>query len=234
MSAPVLVVFHQENSSAGRVVRHLRQMGHELDCRCPRMGDTLPKTMKDHSGAVIFGGPMSANDSDEFIRREIDWIDVPLREEKPFLGICLGAQMLAKNLGEKVQPHDSRAVECGYYPIFPTQDALGLSAACGVDLPEHVYHWHGEGFDVPKSATLLARGEQFPNQAFSYGKNAFGLQFHPEVTYAMMCRWAVRGGDRANAPGAKPLQQHLSDWFMYDGAVAKWSRSFLKHWLKAG
>ena len=62
--------------------------------RRPRFGDALPATMHEHAGAVIFGGPMSANDADDFIRREIDWIAVPLRDEKPFLGICLGAQML--------------------------------------------------------------------------------------------------------------------------------------------
>ena len=58
-----------------------------------------------HAGAVIFGGPMSANDPDEFVRREIDWIEVPLREQRPFLGICLGAQMLAKQFGAPVAPH---------------------------------------------------------------------------------------------------------------------------------
>lgn len=233
MANPVLIVMHQENSTPGRVGRFLREMGYELDFCCPRFGDALPKTMAHHSGAIILGGPMSANDPDDYVRREIDWIDVPLRENKPFLGICLGAQMLAKNMGQCVKPHDSSAVECGYYPIYPTEDAAQLNAACGVDFPQHVYHWHGEGFEVHRDATLLAKGEQFPNQAFSVGKNAFGLQFHPEVTYAMMCRWAVRGGDRAGAPGAKPLQQHLTDWYVYDGAVAKWSRSFLQHWLKA-
>ena len=65
--------------------------GYRLDIRRHCLGDPLPQTLERHAGAVIFGGPMSANDSDDWIAREIDWIGVPLKEEKPFLGVCLGA-----------------------------------------------------------------------------------------------------------------------------------------------
>src|SRR5205807_7888351 len=92
---PVCTVLHQENSNPGHVGQWFRRNGHALDIRKPRYGDPLPATLADHSGAVIFGGPMSANDKDEFIRLETEWIGVALKEEKPFLGVCLGAQMLA-------------------------------------------------------------------------------------------------------------------------------------------
>ena len=82
---PVLVVLHQETSTPGRVGNALRALGHRLDVRRPRFGDALPETLDHHAGAVIFGGPMSANDSDDFIRREIDWIAVPLKQNVPFL-----------------------------------------------------------------------------------------------------------------------------------------------------
>src|SRR5271156_491000 len=102
---PVLIVLHQESSTPGRVGNVLRALGHPLDIRRPRFGDVLPETLDEHAGAVIFGGPMSANDGDDYVRREIDWIEVPLREQRPFLGICLGAQMLAMHLGARVAPH---------------------------------------------------------------------------------------------------------------------------------
>ena len=120
MTAPVLVIVHQETSSAGRLGRYLHQMGHRLDMRCPRLGDSLPRSLDQHAGAIILGGPMSVNDEDDYLRREIDWIGVPLRENKPFLGICLGAQMLARHLGERVGPHHEAAVEVGYYPLYAT------------------------------------------------------------------------------------------------------------------
>ena len=118
---PVLIVLHQETSTPGRVGNALRALGHPLDIRRPRFGDPLPEALGQHAGAVIFGGPMSANDPDDYVRREIDWIEIPLREQRPFLGICLGAQMLAKQLGAQVAPHHEGRVEVGYYPIRPTE-----------------------------------------------------------------------------------------------------------------
>ncbi len=122
---PVLIVLHQETSSPGRVGNVLRALGHKLDIRRPRFGDPLPETLDGHAGAVIFGGPMSANDPDDFVRQEIDWIAVPLGEQRPFLGICLGAQMLARQLGARVAPHPQGLAQIGYYPIRPTASGPG-------------------------------------------------------------------------------------------------------------
>jgi len=115
----VLIVLHQEHSSPGRIGQMLVARGFRLDVRRPRFGDPLPDTMADHAGAIVFGGPMSANDPDDYVRREIDWIRVPLVEGAPFLGICLGAQMLVRHLGGRVAPHPEGQVEIGYYPIEP-------------------------------------------------------------------------------------------------------------------
>src|ERR1017187_4105929 len=102
---PVLIVLHQETSTPGRVGNALRALGYGVDIRRPGFGVPLPLAVDGHAGAVIFGVPMSANDPDDFVRREIEWIAVPLREQRPLLGICLGAQMLAMQLGAKVAPH---------------------------------------------------------------------------------------------------------------------------------
>src|SRR5262245_42887399 len=120
---PMLLVLHQELSTSGRVGQHFAKRGFALDIRRPRLGDALPDTLEHHAGAVIFGGPQSANDADEFVRREVEWIGVPLKEKKPFLGICLGAQMLAKHLGARVFPHPEGKAEVGYYPLRVTDDA---------------------------------------------------------------------------------------------------------------
>ncbi len=128
---PVLIVLHQETSSPGRVGNALRALGYSLDIRRPRFGDPLPETLGGHAGAVIFGGPMSANDPDDFVRQEIGWIAVPLRERRPFLGICLGAQMLAMQLGARVAPHPEGRAQIGYYPIRPTAARLKICADPG-------------------------------------------------------------------------------------------------------
>ena len=114
MQLPILIVLHQEHSTPGRVGYSLQRLGYRLDVRRPRFGDPLPQTMRNHAAAVIFGGPMSVNDEDEFIRREIEWTSVPLKEDKPFLGICLGAQMFARALGARVFSHPEGQAEIGY------------------------------------------------------------------------------------------------------------------------
>lgn len=230
-SRRILIVLHQEQSTPGRIGRLLRERGYALDMRRPRFGDPLPATLRDHDGAIVFGGPMSANDPDDYVRREIDWIGVPLAEDKPFLGICLGAQMMARHLGRRVYRHPEGRVEIGYHPISPTDHAHGV---CGERFPRHVYHWHREGFDLPAGADLLASGEHFEVQACRFGANAYGLQFHPEVTYAMMCRWTTRAQDHGPEPGAHPRHAHLEGWFMHDACVARWTDAFLTCWLAGG
>ncbi|KIZ41180.1 glutamine amidotransferase [Rhodopseudomonas palustris] len=223
---PVLIVLHQEMSTPGRVGNALRALGHPLDIRRPRFGDPLPKTLDGHAGAIIFGGPMSANDPDDYIRREIDWIALPLKEDRPFLGICLGAQMLAAQLGARVAPHPQGRAEIGYYDIRPTAAGRAICA----HWPNQVYHWHGEGFDLPAGTELLAEGDDFPNQAFRAG-HAFGVQFHPDVTAAMMHRWTTRGHARLEAPGARPRHHHFADRAVHDMAERIWLRDFLDNWL---
>ncbi|QIB34125.1 glutamine amidotransferase [Ancylobacter pratisalsi] len=239
MPLPVLIVLHQEHSSPGRVGRLLLERGHALDIRRPCLGHALPDTLQGHAGAVIFGGPQSANDCHDYVKAEIDWIDVPLSEGKPYLGICLGAQMLARRLGARVAPHPQGLVEIGYYPIRATGAGSSLLATpaeapmCGL-WPDRVYHWHREGFELASGAELLAEGEAFPNQAFRYGTSAFGIQFHPEVTHQMMCRWTVRGSERLNLPGARPTKAHFLDRLQHDGRIRLWLDAFLDHWLASG
>jgi GMP synthase (glutamine-hydrolysing) len=226
MQQPVLVVLHQEHSTPGRIGNALRELGYPLDVRRPRFGAPLPDTMAEHAAAVIFGGPMSANDEDEFIRREIAWIGVPLRERKPFLGICLGAQMCARHLGGRVFRHPEGRAEIGYYPIRPTQAGLAV-----VDVwPECVYQWHREGFDLPRGAALLAEGDTFEVQAIRYDR-AFALQFHPDVTHATIHRWTTRNHERMQLPGAKPRETHFADRAVYDYGARAWLNLFLQRWL---
>ena len=221
----ILVVLHQEHSSPGKLGQMLLAKGFDLDVRKPRFGDPLPETMAGHAGAVIFGGPMSANDPDDYIRRETDWIGVPLAEGAPFLGICLGAQMMAKHLGGTVTSHCDGCCEIGFYRLAATAAGRALC-----DWPAMVYQWHREGFTLPAGCELLARGEVFENQAYRCGP-AFGLQFHSELTYAMACRWTVRGAERFALPMAQPRREHMAGWFRYDPAVRAWLATFLDVWL---
>ncbi len=219
----ILIILHQELSSPGRVGHVLLESGFDLDVRRPPLGDELPATLDRHAGAVIFGGPMSANDQDEFVRRETDWLKVPLGENRPFLGICLGAQMLVNHLGGKVESHREELVEIGWYPIKPTEEGAAL-----MRWPEMVYQFHREGFSLPNGAVLLATAETYPNQAFRYGDNAWAVQFHAELTRVMMQRWVVRGAHRFELPGAQPGRDHLGGRLIWDMHLKRWLHEFLE------
>ena len=219
----VLIVLHQERSSPGRVGQILAASGYHLDIRRPPLGDPLPETLADHRGAVVFGGPMSANDPEEFVRRETDWLAVPLGENKPFLGICLGAQMLVNHLGGRVTGHDDGLVEIGWYPLEMTDAGRDL-----MEWPQMVYQFHREGFTLPSGATLLASAQNYPNQAFRYGDNAWGIQFHAELTRVMMQSWVVRGAHRFVLPGAQLGRDHLAGRMLWDMRLRRWLEEFLE------
>ena len=222
----ILIVLHQEQSTPGKLGQMLVAKGFALDIRRPRFGDPLPETMEDHAGAVIFGGPMSANDPDDFVRQEIDWISVPLKEDAPFLGVCLGAQMMVKVLGGTVCEHPEGCAEIGFYPLHPTEEGEKL-----IHWPDMVYQWHREGFDLPAGAVHLARSDAFENQAFQYGPAAFGVQFHSELTLAMMYRWTVHGAPRFSLKGAQNRRQHFAGRMLHDDRVHSWLDEFLDVWL---
>jgi GMP synthase (glutamine-hydrolysing) len=221
-SNKILIVLHQENSTPGRVGKLLEAMGYELDMRRPRFDDPLPKSLDDHAGAVVFGGPMSANDNDDFVTREINWLNVPLKENKPFLGICLGAQMLVKHLGKQVYSHPEGLIEAGWYPLQSTSEGDKL-----LKWPKMAYQFHREGFELPDGAILLAQSPSYPNQAFRYGEKAWAVQFHAELTQVMMQRWIVGGAERFTMPGAQVGSQHLKGRLLYDTALLAWLIDFL-------
>ncbi|MBE9079993.1 glutamine amidotransferase [Romeria aff. gracilis LEGE 07310] len=226
---PVLTVVHQETSTPGLIGTKLSELGYSIDLRCPALGDSLPEHLDQHSAALVFGGPMSANDETEpFIRKELDWISQVLTAGKPYLGVCLGAQMLARVLGATVDHHPKAHREIGYHPIYAT--------AAGQDLfpPElYVYQWHQEGFEIPASATLLAKGDAFPNQAFRYGSQAYGVQFHPEITADMIDFWTGKAPEQLVLAGAQPRDLHFKYHQQHGAAVERWLEPFLQTWLSA-
>ena len=227
MSKKVLIIVQGSGSDPGRIGNQLRRMGFALDIRQPSAGDLLPGSMRDHAAAVIFGGPMSANDDCryDFIRSQINWIPVVLESEKPFLGVCLGAQMLARTLGARVAFHPDRRVEIGYHLVHPTPAGQAF-----IDRPHLVYQWHSEGFDLPHGATHLATSDAFEYQAFKY-ENAFAIQFHPEVTGKIMRRWTTYAAHRLREPGAQKIEDQMRLRQCSERQIRTWIKKFLPAWV---
>jgi GMP synthase (glutamine-hydrolysing) len=226
----ILVIIHQPTSETGRLGQILTSYGYQLDIRLPSHGDSLPGYLDKHDAVIVFGGSMSANDENisPHIRTELNWIPLVLESKKPYLGICLGAQLLAKVLGAKVSVHPQDIHEIGYFPITPTIEGQDYFH----DL-EYVYQWHREGFELPSGAVLLATGKTFTNQAFCYEKTAYGLQFHPEITGALMQRWIERDMEQLTLPGSQSIIEQLRRHRLYGIQGEKWLKTFLPLWINS-
>ncbi|MBE9063819.1 gamma-glutamyl-gamma-aminobutyrate hydrolase family protein [cf. Phormidesmis sp. LEGE 11477] len=227
MQRKILTLIHKETSIPGLIGQKLESMGYQLDIRAPVLGDLLPQSIDDYAGMLVFGGPMSVNDNEAYLHQEIEWIRRALAAELPYLGICLGAQLLAKVLGATVGPHAAAVEEIGYYPIYATE--AGRS-----HFPDKmmVYHWHTEGFELPDGAVLIATGDDF-HQAFRWGRHAYGLQFHPEITADMVDFWSTNGAELIGAPNTQTKQQQIDNHRHHSQSVDRWLETFLNNWLSS-
>ena len=138
---------------------------------------------------VAMGGPMSVNDEAElpWLRDEKALIAEAVRAGVPFWGVCLGVQLLASSLGARVWAGEEP--EVGVLPVDLTEEALADPVFAGLPPSLPALQWHGDTFDLPEGAVRLAGSNAYPNQAFRY-RNAYGLQFHLEVSTAMALEWA--------------------------------------------
>ena len=144
----------------------------------------------DYHGLISLGGPMSVNDDLPYLRQEMRLIREAIARRQPVLGICLGAQLIASALGAPVRRNPAK--EIGWFPIHFTGAASADPLFHGLAQPETVFHWHGETFDLPDGAELLASSGLCHNQAFRIGSTVYGLQFHLEVTPDMIADWCVQ------------------------------------------
>lgn len=225
MTDRILIIVHQAHSTPGRVGEMLGARGFRLDRRVPNLGDPLPRSLEGYAGAIVFGGPMSANDDHlPGIRAELDWLPGAIDSGKPVVGICLGAQLMARTLGARVGGHPHGLVEIGYYEVRPT----GAGAA-HFEGPTTFYQWHSETFDLPAGAVHLAENDAFPAQAFRYDGNAFGLEFHPEMTLEMIERWTTSegGAPKLGLNGAQPRHRHLEGYRRHAPGSDRWLARFL-------
>ena len=143
----------------------------------------------DVAGLIFLGGPMSVNDDLAYIRRELGIIEMALAAGTPILGMCLGAQLIAKALGARVSRNAVK--EIGWGAVHRTEAGHRDNLLGSMRDPETVLHWHGETFDLPTAATWLAFSDDCRHQAFRYGGNVYGLQFHLEVTPEMIKQWVL-------------------------------------------
>jgi GMP synthase (glutamine-hydrolysing) len=185
----ILVFQHVPFERLGTIEVFLRQAGFRVPyvnfARRPEARPSLDAC----AGLVVLGGPMNVDETDRYphLKTEVALIEEAMRRAIPVLGICLGAQLVAKALGTKVYPGTEK--EIGWYDLSVSEAARTDPLFAHFRATERVFQWHGDTFDVPTGAVRLASSTICPNQAFRYRDSVYALQFHLEVDEPTIDRW---------------------------------------------
>jgi len=187
----VMVLQHIACETPGIFLDLLRERKRPIETVRLHEGDRAPETLSRYAGVLVMGGPMSVNDEADYpwLKAEDRLLKEAIAADLPTLGICLGSQLIAKAAGGTVRRGPRK--EIGWYEVRLTP-AARHDRLFG-ELPEtvEVFQWHGEYFDTPPGALNLASSELYRCQAFSIGRNVFGLLFHLEVTGRMVREWVA-------------------------------------------
>ena len=159
--------------------------------------------LKGVDGIVTMGGPQSVSEQGRYpyLRRELELLRAALKAGKPILGVCLGAQLLAAALGAAVTKSPQK--EIGWYPLMREPGADGDPLMAPFGQTETVFQWHGDAFALPKGAVRLASSPLCPEQGFRWRDNVYALQFHLEVTEAIVRAWMQTPVNRAELASLK-------------------------------
>jgi len=186
----VLAFRHVPFEGAGLIESTLARRGITLEYVDLYRPDAHVPAIDQAAGLIFLGGPMSVNDPLPFLDIERRLIAKAIERKQPVLGICLGSQLIAQTLGAKVYRHAQK--EIGWFEIQLTADGVRDPLLCDLPASQAVFHWHGDTWDVPQGATLLASSAICPHQAFRFGSTTYGMQFHPEVTPGMIADWCLQ------------------------------------------
>lgn len=218
MSRPVVtVVVHHEKTRLGWLAAYLEQHWGQLQV-LRSFADELPDPATLSGPVVVMGGVMGVADIPHlpWLAREVEWIGQVVRANHPYLGICLGGQLMAHALGHTVKGCEEGTMECGYYPTHVST------------LPSHVYHWHQDGIYVTDQG--CGDVECLGASAWKQGRTtqaiarfrALGTQFHPEVDPITIQQWLAADPAHTTLPCARPADTHLADHARYGAGQADW------------
>ena len=190
-----------------------------------------------YDALVVFGGPQNANEDDKYpyFLPEKAALRKAVAQEVPVLGICLGGQLLATVLGGTVKKHTF--TEIGFSEVQCTDAGKNDPLYAGFVGHQMVYQWHEDTFTIPPGAVRLATSEKTENQAFRYGRNAYGIQYHIELTPTMLNTWLHEPSlkeEIVNAVGSNEYERIMSERSQYYALYKEHTRAMFENFLRIG
>ena len=228
-----IVIRHLVFEDLGSLETALRQQDYTLtyvEAGLDKIDDIEPLTP---DLVVILGGPIGAYDDLDypFLVDELHLLERRLQADLPTLGICLGAQLMARALGARVYPGSEK--EIGWSSLKLSQEGMHSSLAHLAAEQTFVLHWHGDTFDVPNGSIHLASSSKYQNQAFAWGECGLALQFHPEVTARGLERWFIGHAGEISATSGISVAQLRQDTGCYAQQLELQATKFWQAWLES-
>lgn len=227
----VWAIQHVGYEDLGSFESVLKSRGYTVKYLCSRNLDYSRLYAGDADLIVVLGGPMGAYEVDKhpWIPFEIKFIRERIETGKPLMGICLGSQMIARACGAKAYK-GPQGKEIGWEPITINTDGMKTPLRHLDGALTNMMHWHGDTFDLPDGATLLASSEKYSKQAYSIGDNILAVQCHPEVTESKLRLWYA--SDKGELAEVGKTVAELQNQAAHNGAqLQKQAALFLNEWL---
>jgi GMP synthase (glutamine-hydrolysing) len=224
------VIRHMAFEDLGSLAEALNQQNYTV--RYVEAGsDDLTRIDPNTNLLVILGGPIGAYDEQDypFLIDELHLLEHRLAKDLPTLGICLGAQLMARALGAKVYPGSQKEIGWSPLDLSPAGQQTPLAHLAGDKTA--VLHWHGDTFDLPTDSTHLAASAIYQNQAFSWKQGGLALQFHPEVTSQGLERWFIGHACEIGATPDITVAKLREDTIRYVGQLSIQAVKFWQDWL---
>ncbi|MFQ5442234.1 MAG: type 1 glutamine amidotransferase [Thermodesulfobacteriota bacterium] len=233
MGKKILIIQHVESEGPGLIGTGILRAGFAMEYVRIYRGEKIPDNPAGFSAVIAMGGPMGVYEADKhpFILDELRLLKEAFKKDIPVMGVCLGAQMMARAAGARV--YKGGGTEIGFYKVGLTEEGTKDGLLMGLPGEFTVFQWHGDTFDVPPRSVNLASSDLFAHQLIRVGRRSYGFQFHFEVTISMVKEFLeVNKAELEGAADVPPPEEIVRAAGEHLSSVQRYGSTIIKRFLR--